>query len=298
MIFVIYENPANVINSAYTDFYDKYPKSCIYRLGGRASQQEFGMLQQAPLLMPGWLIICGPKIAVKSLQMLENGSADNVILVQCSSKGELEDIIDRFDSIDYKVIDNYFIGSDVMIDWIQKQSKCDYDTAKHLYWRLGGNIRDIVSSVSMLSFMPVMSKYVVNQYTSKSLKAGVNDVVPFMLGIQRRGVNVEDIIKVVYRFRFGFSWLIQELRKQAEEYFKIFSAVCCGDLTINDYVEYRDTARSKRIRAMPYGKLKHVVLAFGDVSMEHVYYVRTQLGLINTDRFSIIKLIYLIRTGG
>lgn len=298
MIFVIYEKPANIVNSVYEKFYARYPDSCICRLGPRPSAQELDVLKYPPLLMPGWLVICPSRVSRAAVDALESCRASNVILVQCVTREEMFDTAERLDGTGFKTIDNHAVDKKAVVDWIAGQSGCDYDTAGFLYKRLGGNLQDIVMSMPLLRFMPEVNKGAVKAYIKKSARASVDDIVPYILGIQRKWVQKKDVVMVIYRFRYAFPWLVRELRRQADECLAVFRAVSSGDLDINNYIQYHDIAESREMRALSLAKLKFLVMSFGRVSMEHVYLVKTQLDGLPASRLGIVRLIYLLQIGG
>lgn len=297
MVFIVYENPLNIINSVYTDFYERYPKSCVYHLGYRIKTTELEMLQHPPLLSTGWLIICNSSISSKDLKLLDRNTS-NVILIQCRSEIDVANAIEASVSVEYHVINNYHVNKRIVIQWIQGQTGCDYDSARYLYSRLGGNMRDIINNVSLLQFAPVFNKQSIKSYTQKSPKANVSDIVPFLLGMPRSGIHLKDVVQVLHKFYFAFPWLINELKKQITDYLLLFESISCGDLNLQNYVEYKDLSKSKRIRSMPLWQLKYIIQLFGQISVEHVYFIKLQLDKITQNRFGVIKLIYLLKIGG
>lgn len=298
MILVVWENPMNVIDSVLSYFYEKYPVSTRYYLGRVISSAEIAKLTIPPLLQLGWLIIAPTSIKPTALTALDSGRAKNVCIVMVKNRKELDKVTDAFDSITYKVIDNHIVSKDKSIDWISKELVCDYKVAKYLYNRVHGNIKDLVSAVQTIKPLPKHDKATIEKYAVKNFNAGVSDIVAYLLGISSPYVKKSDIIGTVYNFRYAFSWLLNELQQSVKDYLTVFSLLSSGELDIDSYPEQKKLLKSNRLRHTPDWILKRLILAYGTVSTEYVFWLQTELSNIPKTQFGVIKLLQLLQIGG
>ena len=298
MIFVVWEHPANVIDSLYTYFYEKFPKSTRFYAGKDLGSSDVEMLSRPPLLRAGWLILCDSLVKPSALKQINEANPKNIILIRAHSKKDVEKIHEKYNGVEYKVLDNHILDKEKVITWIMSELLINKSNAEFLYKRANGNLNDIVIAVQNIKPLPDRNKSIISKFTVKNSRAYINDVVPFLLGAQNSFLDKKEIMQTIYKFRFAFSWMIKEIKKDIGVYAEVFNLISTHVLTVDNYMKVKNTVDSKAVRHLSDNKLRFIILLYGEVSYEHLLYVKSRIDCIGTGSFEIIKLIQLINIGG
>lgn len=297
MILIVLENPANIIFSFTEEMKSKYPKSSIGFVSAKDKVTEtVAKFSKPPLFTDSWLIECALKTKVSLFKKL--GDGDNIVLLRVTSRKALDELIHDLKDCEIKVVDNYRPPESKVLTWIQNELKCNTYLAAMIYERCSGNFSQMINSVALLSMMPCVSEVEVKKYVTKIRTVGLNDIVQYLLGTQSRGVKFESVVKVVEDYQWALSFLVDFLANQLEIYIYVFKLAAVGNITLENYKQYRETCQDSKIAKLSDYQLKKILEAFGVVSLRYVCYMRSLLLELDTrSRLCIYRLINIIKLG-
>ena len=295
MLYILYESDQNHVNSVLDDLYERYPKSSRVLISGKkASDDVVTKLSGTPLFSNGWLIICSSRIGQTALKKLNVGN--NLVVITVFRENQLTQVVESLGSIPYKIIDNHKVDPDKVIDWIEKTLVTSHDVARMVYKRCDGRLRNINEAVAILSTFEFINRYHVTHYVEKVNTTSVNDVVLYMFNIGGKGVSREDVMSIVFKYRYGFPWLLKTVQKEIDTYLKVYEKVAYGELTLANYASYKTLTDNKTISAMPDYKLKRMVMSFEEVSFEYAYYVKQLLATVPKTNFGLCRFLQILTT--
>lgn len=296
MIYLVLENEYNVIDSFSQKFIARYPRECRVRVStSRVPSQIVEQVRRPPLFRKNWLILCSDRVPRSAVDGLS--PEQNTILITVNSRAKYDRVVEQFREHPYlKCVDNYRLDTEVVVKWVCDSLQCASDDAKFLYDRVGGSLKDVVSNVQLLSVQRPVDRATMRRFVQAAPKARISDVVPFLLGTSER-VTFNEIVQLLYLFRFAVPFVIDTAVSELEDWVVIFQAIESGRLTLQNFRHWREQNNQIAKRVSEY-KLKQVVEAHGSVSLEKVYYYLLQLNCIRKSPNAIFKLILLMKTGG
>lgn len=297
LILLVYDN---VLFPFVDELYKTYVPSSRGSLDWNSKAADVvAMYGKSPLFNDGWLLECSNAVKPSSIGKLERVNPNNCLVYSTRSKEELNKLANKFSDFHVEVVDNHDVPREDVIVWIMKELKCAGSTADLVYTRAGGRLENIMAGVNTLSLLDHVRATDVRLYVEKSHKVFVSDIAKWILGITRPGVKREDLMQLVYDFRYAQSWLLQEINNQLSLYLKIFTLAADGTLTLKNYKEYKSITSDGKIRDLPEYSLLKILQCFGTVSLEYLYYVKEVCSSIaKNDRTGMYKLIQLIKLGG
>lgn len=295
MICVLLEQEYNEMNSVEAEFISKFKSSSVKRLGNeKQNKMDLSIFDEPPLFDDAWLIICSSA----SKKLLDELSPDkNVILIKVTRKSALQNVLDRLDGFEYQFIDNYKIDKDVMKKWICEQLKVDEAIATYLYNRTGANTKAIAESVRLLSVLPEVTRAAVRDCIPKAHRVTIYSMVQYLLGIASR-VEYSEIMQMLYDFRYASKWLQKSLLQELKVYAEVYNAMDSGELTLQNYREYRDLSNIKSIRGCADYRLRNLIESHNYVSSELVYYLIFRIKSLRRGPDFLAELIKLFEVGG
>jgi hypothetical protein len=234
-----------------------------------------------------------------SIKKLESLAPSNKIVFKVRSFDELEAKAKEFEELKPTVVDNHALETKDVITWIVEELECSTEIANRIYNRTNGRLGNIMTSVRTLSMLDYVGVAEVNLYVDKVQHVTVQNIVEWILRINRPGVKKEDLIELVYEFRFAQSWLLTTISQQLNLYVKVLTYAGSSELSLKNYHEFSSLSEDKDIQKLSEYRLKRILRSFGEVSLEYVYYVKSVIDSISKrDKLGLYKLIQLIKLGG
>lgn len=298
MIIILYENQSNIILSVADKIKTSYPKSSIQCVGAKEKQTDvLNRFKRPPLFSKGWLIECSPKVSTSLLRKLD--VAHNILLIRVTSAKTRDETLKKLRGLNIKLVDNYQPPESEVLEWIQGELKCDYYLARLIYKRTHGNFAQLIDGVELLTLVHPLTEYDVKKYLKPQKNLGLQDVIRFMLGVQRAGITKKDVIKVLYDYRFALNFLVDFFVNQLDIYICVFQYALSGELTLENYQEFYERCDNKVIQNISQYQLKKILECVGEVSLRYVVYVQSRIADINTkDQLGLYKIINLVKMGG
>lgn len=297
MIFVVLESEYNIIDSVYQKFLVKYPKDCRVFVGAKGPDAFIEKkVSVPPMFFKNWLILCNSKISNSSLLRLD--PAVNTILIQVYNLKVFNEWKQReISSFEIKLVDNRKLQEGIVLDWISKELLCTQEDAKYLYKRVRGNIRDIVTNVQLLSIMKPVNKVLMRQHVTQRGRVTLNDVCPYLLGIANDYVSYQEVVCLLYSYRFAGSWIVQMLTSTLQNYLLVFKEISDGNLTMENFREFRSLQKDTLSGLSDY-QYRFMIESHRKVSMEKLQYLLLRLQTMPTDFRCFFELLALLKVGG
>lgn len=294
MIYVLYENPYNIICSFKTELYKQFPLSSRYVLSGR-NKTNVEIFKRPPLFNQGWMIECTVDCQRTDIEKIEGFSIKNILLFHTVNKKQLSDILALTDGLTVKLIDNFKLKEETVILWIISELNCSEKVAIHLFKKLRGNLRNIIANVSMLKQLGCVTEKSIDKYVKITFRKTPSDLVQFLLFGMESKLSFKDAVKVVYEYRHGMRWLIEFLIKQLNIYLDIFNEMVIGELDMLNYVSYQKSCSNKSIASLSERELLFRMKSFGAVSIEYITYLVLRLNSLPKGKLSLIYLIQILK---
>lgn len=299
MIALIWEDVNNSINSIISSLNEKFPREARYYLGRKPDNSEIELLTRPPLVFMGWLIHASKNTSVKVLEQLSECRSQNLVVIRVENQNDFDRVKQKTASLNVKVLDNHVLTRESMLTWVQRELFCSENTAKYIFNRAGGRMKELVFAVQTLKKSgQAITRKTVRELVDKSYSAGILDVLEYILGISSGYVKAADVFAVIYKFRYAESWILETLQSELASYITVHRMALSGALDIYNYVEKVPLIADKTIQKLPRWKLKRILLNFGKVSMEHMLLVQAMLQQIGKSYFDLIKIIQLLSLGG
>lgn len=296
MLYILYEDPFNEMDSVLFDFYQRYPESCRMQITTRQlSSETLSSLKVSPLLSNGWLVICKAGLSADTVGKVHTCAPQNIVIAMVANSRQLESLVSELPADTYKILDNHKVDKGVVLYWIKKQIVCEMDTAKYLYKRLDGRLRDIVASVNILKMLPIVSKKDVTSYVQKANLFSVSNLVDYIAGVPvQRVMLYTDAVRVVYDFRFASKWLLETICDELTLYIELFTLMSIGEISLHSFKQYQESGANRNIAAIATYKLRRMLEAYGSVSTEYLVYQRQLILNIKPTQFGLCKLVSVI----
>lgn len=297
MILVLLEQECNCINSVIECVIEKYDESSIVRISGsRIDSETISTLSRKPLLSSGWLILCDHKISTFALKTVNKPF--NSVIIKVTSRSKLQYVLSNLSSLEYNYIDNYYPSEDELYTWIGSRLNCSKATTTALLSRCNNRLPKIVQAVDMLSCFDKVTPKMITQYIEKTSAASVEDIVLYLLKVQRKGIAKAEVMQTVSQFRYAYKWLLETIEGELLLFQYIFSAIAVGELSLQNYKEYKLNSEEKRIIALSEFKMRRIIEFYESVSCEYLFYVSSYVQSIPKKQFGLYKLMQLIKIIG
>lgn len=299
MIFVVWEDANNCINSVISTVNSKFPKEARYFLGKKPQAAELELLTKPPFVFTGWLISANRKTKLSVLKQLNECRSNNIILIRVDSQAQFDEQKERLTSTDAKFFDNHNVSKTQVLQWIKDELPCTDEIAKYLYNRVGGYMRELVFAVQNLKRSgKEISRKTIRELVDKNDTASMFDIAEYLIGVQHDRVKPNDVFSTLYKFRYAESWILETLTKELTLYKKVFDLVASCEMDITNYAAKVKLCEDKSIRDMPIWKLKRIILNYGKTSMERIVLIKSMLNDIGKSYFDIIKILQIVSIGG
>ena len=301
MLLILCEKTVASICSGLDGFYEKFPQNArIYCTKDFFKNLDTKTYDQPPLLANRWLILCDAKHVHNNASALKEMANRNVVIITTEVFEEAVKCEELFTKLQtsIKIIDNRNPDKKDVIHYILSNIHGDAEVAEFIYNRHRGYIPSIIKSVHTLSLLEQVTRKDVQKYTEPKMERSLNDLGNWLVGTQRDTIKYDDIVKVIYRYRFGMSFLLRFLIEYLDTYLAVFEEISLGNLDAKNAQSYLSTCNNKLIKKVSYKRLLVIIDAYSKVSVDKIMLVRYHLTTIKPNSFSSYKLISLLKITG
>lgn len=301
MLLILCENTISTVCSALDKFYDKFPDSariaCSNEFFKNLNTKSY---DQPPLLANRWLILCNARYVKNNAMALKELAEKNVVIIATDSMDVAAECEEYFTKVKIspKIIDNRVPPKKEVIQYILDNVNTNEDVAEFIYNRHKGYLPLIAKSVHTLSMLDEVTKKDVQKYTAPKMERSLNDLANWLIGCQRSSVKYEDVVRVVYNYRFGMSFLMKFLLNYVDTYIAVFEEMSQGNLDAKNAQEFLSTCSHRLIKKLSYKRLLLIIDSYSKISVDKIMLVRYYLKEIKPNSFNSIKLINLLKITG
>ena len=288
MFVILLENSNNTVLSEVDTFTNHYPRSSIKRITRYTTLEELHSLANKPLLSIGWLIIC-QDTAIKNsyLKFLEGLDQSNLVLFRITSEQKCSELLSalKADKVQYRIINNYKLKEEKVIDYVCKNLSITKVDAKYLCTRSGYYLPEVVKNVQTLKVLPKITKPIIRKYTEDRRSIAVYDLVNYLIGIGGK-TTYEDCMQLVYEYRYGFEHLLKTTLAQITMYIKIYNLILDGELTLANCKIKKKDLQDKEISNLHDFRLYKIVESFDKISYDYLILLQLKLQQISPKFYS------------
>lgn len=251
--------------------------------------------KKPPLFAPGWLLECNIGLNVSYLKYLQKMPTNNIYLFVVDSKRKLEQLASKFEgvSIEYKAINNLKIPKDVVLDYILSELNINETTAKFLYSRHHGYVKDIVTSVHILKNFDYVTQSIIKKYTVPTSSVKVYDLVTFIT--EPNKVSYDSIIALLFQYQYGLEYLLKYTVDQLEIYLKIFSYMLDGVVDITNYKVIIPQLNDRAFKDLSIYRVGKIIESFDYISFDKLYFSYLFIKKLGSSRTDLVELINFLR---
>jgi hypothetical protein len=301
LILIVLESKSNIILPFRAKMEQYYPESSRGEIRYRdAADSVLARFTRPPLFNDGWLINCDHRVTAGTLKRLEKAAGKNKILIKVTDRKTLNDVCTNLKELNIRVINNYVLSREDVVNWIAEELGCSMDVANAVYVKTKGRISNVVDAVSTLSALDDITLNSVRRFVKKVDDFGPYDLMLWILGIPRfQRMTKEDSVRILRQYQYGIDWLVKYLVSQIGVYESVFLYALSGELSFANYKHFLQLTNDKVVSSLTEGQLKAVLGSFGVVPLEYVMWLKALLEGIDTkDRLAVYKLMQLIKLGG
>ena len=301
MLLILCEKTVASICSGLDGFYEKFPRSTrVYCTKDFFKNLDTKIYNQPPLLANRWLIICDTKHVHNNANALKELSEKNIVILTTEVIEEAIECEGLFTKLQVsaKIIDNRVPAKKDVLEYILSNVHTEEEIAEFIYNRHRGYIPSIIKSVHTLSMLDHVTRKEVQKYTEPKMERSLNDLGNWLIGTQKDTVKYDDVVKVVYRYRFGMSFLLKFLLDYIDTYLAVFEEISVGNLDAKNAQNYLSTCKHKLIKKVSYKRLLVIIDAYRKVSVDKIMLIRHYLVTIKPNSFNSYKLINLLKITG
>lgn len=297
MIIVLLEKSDNLINSFLDKLYQRIPKSCRATINKKTSYEKIKSYEQPPLLTSGWLLIVSPEVTNAQIKLIDAISENNYVVFNCNTKKSFTDLQEKLIDlkITFKIVDNYKVSKEHIVKYIMENLKVSEDNAKYLARRQNYYIRSVVSAVNILKTLPTVNRDAIKKYTSKNESIPIYEIFNYVFKLDNCKLSYTDAIKLVYQYRYGFSHVLSYLLDTCALYLYVFELMVDGQLTIQNYKDFRRDTADKKIKNITEYQLSKIVTHFDVISVEYLFFVQQTVSNIADDVSGIPDFINFLK---
>lgn len=297
MIILILEKTMEDVLSAKKPFYKRFPESTRKTITSGTSLSTIKTLEVPPFLQSGWLVEAEHTLDLSQLSTLGKLGDNNVILFTVETKKQLSEIREKLIKlkIGFKFIDNSDPGEENITGWILKTIKTDKTTAKYIYNRYHGYLPKIVLATNSLIHFDRVTKQIVCRYAPPAKKYAMYQLADYLVGKESR-VSYKDAVKIVQEYQYSTQSLVGYLMDTLDEYIEVFTLISLGNLTAENAVQFKNSTTNRLIKDMNSYHLLMLIDSYNSISFDRLFYLKFRLSEIKKDRFSLFRLIFLLKT--
>lgn len=291
MVLIIIENTEGVCSAL--DKFTDYPKMARGYITRASKKEDLNCFIKPPLIKSGWLLKCSNDLSENMLYALKEMPDNNFYIFTVQNQTLYNILSARLNAvgIQFKVIDNSKPPMGNVVNWIMSEINTDIKTAEKIYKRSNGYMKQIIYNVGILSTLKEVTSKDVTKYTRVRNSDSVFNLALLMLG--ESDISKKDAIVVIYNFQYASDYLLKYLTDLFKDYINVFSLISDGILTIDNYMLVKKEKRYNIDKINRYRLIKMIEM-YDSISISKLYYIYTQLCRIDSNRYSLYKLIALL----
>ncbi len=266
------------------------PNSSKITINTRNYFECLQLLKTSPVLTQKWLCILSHRLSLSQMKSILEKDNLNIIMVENKAKfSELSQALLE-EGIQFKSYNNLQPPKDKVIEYVHKNLKVDYDTAKYICGRHGYYLPKVFESVAILENVDDIDKKSIQSYTQRYNSVYLTSITDKLLGLDK--ISTKKIVECIHRFRYGFDFLLKSIKKDLDIYEYVFTEISFGSLTLENYLEFQ--GEHKGYNSLPDFRKKKIILSYEKLSYEKLYFIKLKVEAIESNPSNIYKLIRLL----
>lgn len=289
MNLLLAENP-NYTIEPFMDRLGTVPNSSRMTINSRNYFECLQLLKTQPVLTKKWLCDINPDLSLSQMKTIL--SKDNLNIIRVKSKAKFNELSQDLleEGIKFRTFNNLEPPKEKIIEYVHNTLKIDYDTSKYLCNRHRFYLPKVMESVAILENVDNVDKKAIRNYTVRYNSVYLSSITDKILGLEN--VSNKKIIDCIYRFRYGFDYVLKSIKKDLEIYEYVFTEISFGSLTLENYLEFH--GEHKGYNSLPDFRKAKIIKAYEVLSFDKLYYIKLKVEAIESNPSNIYKLIRLL----
>lgn len=298
MILVILEKTMDGICSAKNVLYEKYPMSARMYVTSRTDTAQLRRLETQPLLCPGWLIETDYDVGKDKLRKIGTLPDCNMVIINAANIKQFDKVKELLHQLNlsFKVVDNRVPPEGQIMGYISNELTIAEDAARYLIKKYHSYLPDIVAAVNTLKQFSFVDKQIAKRYSPEANPLALYELVGYLIGYNSR-ITYNEAVHIVYDYRYGSAHLLTYLSETLMQYVLVYEQIELGLLSAENVTEFKRGASINEIKDLNSYQILRMIDSYSSVSMEKLWYVYLKVKSIKKDRYSLYKLIYLLKLG-
>lgn len=296
MIIILIERTLEGICSEKEAFYRKFSPQTRVHVTSKTEIDAIKCLQHPPLLQAGWLIEVD--LNVDKTQLMKLGSLDdqNVILFTVENNKQFLKVKELLikAKLKFRVIDNLQPSDEKLLRYVYSELNITEDAAKYLLNRYHRYLPDIIIAVNSLQRFELVDKKIIQRYAPAAKKVALYELIPYLIGYESR-ISYKQAVSLIYDFQYGNVYLLSYIVESLEQYIAVFEQIEAGNLSAGNIEQFKQSTSVSALKEINSYQLLKMIDSYSHVSMEKLYYFYYRIKSMKRDRFSLYRLIYLLK---
>ena len=281
-------------HSLMDDLYERYPSISRVYLGKDNFKDVCKTITAPPILTKNWLIVTNAKVPSNNLLQLMN--TQNIVCIIARNKDDVTNIanIAKQNDIDLHYVDESKPKRNDVLTFIRTNLKITIKDATYLYNRTGGYLPLIAESVALLQGFNPVTRENIKEYTVRSVNNSFYIIIESLLGLNPKARP--KAIAILHKYRYGFKYILNYVKKELGKYNLIFQAISRGDLGYDNYRKYSTILTNyttDKISLSEY-QVKKILDAYSIVSQDFLTLILAEVNAIPAKNFAVFHLINLL----
>lgn len=285
MNYILIEPKDVPIGSLKSKILSTVPQSSVMNINRGNAFESLKTLRLPPLLTDNWLVFINDRVSYDNIKNIFSITENNnIVHFEVTSKAE--EVVNKLieDGVGVKVINNNKLDKDEVEEYVSSSLDLSIEDTKYLCRRVRYNVKKIVESVNILSLLDAVERKDIKQYTNRSSKASVSDIVDKLLGYpNKRGTK--GLVDLIYDYRFGFSYLKEYILKEINDIMMTYSAISSGELWLDNYQDFKGDAKMKSISKY---RLAKYIEMYRVVSIDKLYLTKLKIEALRNNEIHLL----------
>lgn len=295
MNIILAEESKYPIGSFVDKVKSQFPTSSTVSLNRNNVQEVKKQVKVTPVMSEGWLVLINlPDVTGTLVRELDIPDNVNVYIVR--NKDKMAEVSRVFfeEKVKFSVVDNLNPSKEEINLYVMESLGISKELALHICKRHKYFLPKVAESVDILKGVESITKDTINKYTQKSGDVSFNSLFYYIIGFGDKLPRHSQIVKLVYKYRYGFDFLMKFINKRFSSYLYIFDKIAEGSLSLENYLDYYETHKSDFKDVTPY-ELKNAIESYGVVSYDKLYYLSVMYQRDSERGTTVVSLLNLLR---
>lgn len=302
MIVLVYEDFKTINKSILGALKERVPKSATMYSSGDNIDSIVTSLSTKPIMSEKWLVIVTVRELKKPLLRLANYDALVVFLFR--RKGDFDTALETVNTegIQCSAINNMLVSKETMLAYVETEANVPADIAKFICYRHNFYQQKVMETVEFINLTGIRDKKAISEYTRASNSITYQEVFDYIIGVRKeafirrnleRKVTPKKVYSFLYEYRFGYKHLLKYIVKRMELYLIVFNEAIVGNLSLENYSDYKRTVES--LEKQPDYLIKRALQDMQWISLDHLFLLSAlyEKELDNGSLFSFINTVSL-----